>query len=104
MEEKPTLPELQKLLIGSRKINVIEEIGAEYYELGIQLLQDKTGAKMEEIMDRNRRGKDVTRTILSHWIKGEGKLPVTWATLVSELFDCGLTELAEDIRSARNEQ
>ena len=102
MKGKPTLPELLRLSVGDRKINVIEEIGAEYYELGILLLQDKTGAKIEEIMDGNRRGRDITRNILSRWIKGEGKQPVTWATLVTELSECGLTELADNIHSARN--
>ena len=107
MEGKPTLPELLRLPVRGRNINVIKEIGAKYYELGIQLLQDKTGAKMEEIVDGNSwRGnswrRDSTRAILSCWIKGEGKQPVTWATLVSELSGCGLTELAENIRSVIN--
>ena len=98
MDESPTLPEL--MCFGSKEIDIIEEIGIKYNRFGVSLLQDKTGAKIEAIVTKCRG--DVYETnqkVLSRWIRGEGKKPVSWATLATELDKCRLKELAKSIRT-----
>ena len=99
VSESPTLPQLSRFCIGNKKVNIIEEIGTKYYDFGLNLLQDDTGAKMDAIVDECRDNTErINRKVLSRWIRGEGKKPVSWATLATELHECGLTELAKSIR------
>ena len=103
MDERPTLPQLLRFSVAEKKVNIIEEIGTNYYELGINLLQDDTGAKMNAIVEQCR--EDATKIncqVLCKWLEGGGKQPVSWATLATELHDCGHTELAKGIRNERS--
>ena len=103
MAESPTLPQLSRFSIRNKNVNIIEEIGMKYYDFGINLLQDDTGAKMDAVEDECQRNADrINRKVLSRWLRGEGKQPVSWATLATELHECGLTELAKGIRSERS--
>ena len=79
----------------SGNINVLKQIGAHYWELGILLLDDDTGADTQAIIEHHH--EDATKInihILQKWIQGRGKLPVEWSTLVEVLKDVGLSELA----------
>ena len=101
--ERPTLPQLLHFLIRGKPVNVIRMIGTYYYEFGVSLLQDDTGAEMEAIVEQCREdATKINRQVLSRWLRGEGKQPVTWATLATELELCGLTELAKDIRTVKS--
>ena len=101
MDERPTLPQLT--CFGRQEVNIIEEIGTRYYNFGINLLQDDTGAKMDVIVDECRDNADkINRKVLSRWIRGEGKKPVSWATLATELDKCRLKELAKNICMERS--
>ena len=103
MAKRPTLPQLICFPVGDRTVDIIEEIGVKYFKLGTSLLQDTTGAKMDAIIEQCReKAYKINHQVLSRWIKGEGKQPVSWATLASELERCGLTELAGDIRSVKS--
>ena len=102
MAERPTLPQLLHFLIRGKPVNVIRMIGTYYYEFGVSLLQDDTGAEMDAIVEQCREDTTkINRQVLSRWLRGEGKQPVTWATLATELEFCGLTELAKDIRTVK---
>ena len=43
---------------------------------------------------------DVILRILQEWLEGKG-LPVTWNTLIETLRNTGLSELADDIHTAK---
>ena len=78
-------------------------IGTNYYDFGVNLLQDDTGAMMNAIVEQCREdATKINRQVLCKWLEGGGKQPVSWATLVAELYECGLTELAKDIRAERS--
>ena len=80
---------------GSGNINVLKQIGTHYWELGILLLDDDTGADTQAIIEHHH--EDATKIniqIFQKWIQGKGKLPVEWFTLVEVLKDVGLSELA----------
>ena len=83
---------------GSGNINVLKQIGAHYWELGILLLDDDTGADTQAIIEHHH--EDVTKInirILQKWIQGKSKLPVEWSTLVEVMKDIGLSELASEM-------
>lgn len=100
--ERPKLYQFTHFPTGSTSVNIIEQISTKCYEFGISLLQDETGAKIATIATRHMKDPYMMNfEILSKWLQGEGKQPVTWATLASELDRIGLTELAKDIRNPR---
>ena len=103
MAERPTLPQLMRCSIRGKPVNVIRMIGTYYYEFGLNLLQDDTGTKMGAIVKQYQKdATDINLEVLSRWLRGEGKQPVTWATLATELELCGLTELAKEIRTVKS--
>ena len=96
--QRPTLEQLICFKTRSGSINVLEQIGAHYRELGILLLNDTTGAVTESIIIKHcRDATTINHEILQRWIQGKGKLPVEWSTLVEILKDIELVQLACDI-------
>ena len=82
-------------------VNVIAAIGGDYMNLGIFLLNDDTGAIMEGITTRPRDTyANIKRVIVSTWLRGEGKRPATWRTLIKVLNVLKLRVLAQDISNA----
>ena len=80
----------------------MDQIGIHYWELGVLLLNDDTGAVTQAIIDQYREdATKINREILQRWIQGRGKLPVEWATLIEVLKDIGLTELAREIEKKK---
>ena len=80
-------------------LNIIQRIGAKYQVLGIQLLDDDTGSKTEAIIASDPKSPaNITIGILSSWLTGGGRQPVTWATFIAVLEEIGLAELAADIK------
>ena len=84
------------------KIDISEEIGINYKRFGILLLNDPNGVRVDAIEKKLREvSKDINLEILSKWVNGSGKQPVTWKTLVDILVEIGLTTLANDIKAVR---
>ncbi len=92
------MPELVRFK-GERQLhNIFKEIGTRYSDFGTLLLEDNTGAVIQGL--ERQCGIDsfrINREILSGWIQGEGRKPVTWATLIGVLRDIGMNTLADDI-------
>ena len=66
----------------------------------MQLLNDSNGNKVKGIAAAEHDVPvQITREILQRWLKGEGRLPVSWRTLVECLRDAKLNVVAEDIES-----
>ena len=104
MTERPTLPQLSRFSVEGKNVNIIAMIGTNYYDFGVNLLQDDTGAIMNAIVEQCREDPiKINRQVLCKWLEGGGKQPVSWATLATELYECGLTELAKDIRSVKSQ-
>ena len=97
------MPELLTFTYADNtKVHLLEEIGTKYEQFGILLLQDRTGAKVKNITCRYSNDPErINRDILEKWLAGNGKQPVTWATLVKVLHDIGLSTLADDISTVR---
>ena len=103
MAECPTLLDLMRFTTGGGTISIIEMIGTKYYELGMGLLQDHHGAKLDAIVRECRdNASDINRKILQKWVNGDGKQPASWATLATELELSGLSTLAMNIRKEKS--
>ena len=84
------------------KVNLLQEIGINYFEFGTFLLNDDTGARvsaLEEELKQN--AKNINRRIFQEWLSGGGRKPVSWGTLIAVLEDIGLSELAKSIAEVK---
>ena len=104
LASKPTLPVLLKFKTSSGStVNIVEQIGTHYSTLGPLLLNDDTGALISAITNQHHHNAvAINQEILTQWLQGRGKLPVTWCTLVDVLRDVGLSELTEMIQKDLN--
>ena len=100
---KPILPELLNFLcIDGRVIHLPVEIGTKHFQFGVLLLDDRTGARVKSMDQKNHHDAEKINTeILMEWLTGSGKQPVTWSTLVTVLHAIQLNELAHDIEVAK---
>ena len=86
----------------SKRINIPLEISTKYYQFGVLLLKDETGARMEAIIHKHMKDvEQINQEILKQWIAGKGEEPVTWETLVEVLRDVELNDLAGDIADVK---
>lgn len=93
----PTLPELYK--------HVIKKVAHDWEPLCISLELDEDGAKLEAIRrDHIQHGveKCCLHSLLP-WLKGGGKKPVTWNTLLACLQDNEFNKVAKNIKEALKE-
>ena len=97
LEDTPTLPKILFFETSEgKKVKILEEIGARYRDFGMLLLDDQWGAITEYIaLAKQNNVAEINREILSRWVEGEGKQPVTWATLIGVLKAIGRSGLAQ---------
>ena len=84
------------------RVNIPQTIGTGYFNFGVCLLNDKDGAWVRALELKH--GKDsekINTEILEQWLKGSGKLPVTWTTLVKVLKETDNTILASEIEEVK---
>ena len=106
VDEKPTLEELLYFpTVSGATINITEKVGTDYTDLGIFLLKDEDGVKVEQIKsDCRDKSAAIVREILTRWVRGQGRKPVTWKTLIEVLNIIKLSELASSIQTALSSQ
>ena len=79
-------------------MNVVQQIGTHYSKLGPLLLNDDTGAVTLSVTSEHHHNADaINQDILTRWLQGQGKQPVTWFTLICVLRDVELSQLAQRI-------
>ena len=73
-----------------RSINIPREIGSNYSQFGIFLLNDPNGARVSNIEYKHRGDAvQINTEILREWTTGRGKNPVSWETLTEVLCNIG---------------
>ena len=73
-------------------------MGTKYTSLGLLLLDDEDGSVVTAITSQHQlNATNITLDILMRWVRGEGRQPVSWGTLVEVLRIIGLTEVASTI-------
>lgn len=95
--KRPTLPQILSFPFAAGNGNIAQKV-AEFHEtFGILLLDDEDGSLVHGLIAPNQTPCNITLAILRKWIQGEGKKPITWATLIAAIRDAGCATLAEDI-------
>lgn len=98
----PCIMEPPNMLI-LQKLNVFEEIATSGNAFGTSLLEDGTGSKMSGIKHSAKNLEEINREIFQRWLKGEGKQPTTWNTLIKVLNEVHLHVLADKIGNQVNQ-
>ena len=100
---EPTLPELLKFTCTNKEvINISVEVGTKYVQFGTFLLDDKYGSRVNNMAHKHCNDPErINMEILQEWLTGNGKQPVTWATLVEVLRDIELCTLADSISTVK---
>ena len=81
-----------------RTINIPGEIGSNYSQFGILLLNDPNGTRVSNIKYKHRGDAvQINTEILQEWATRRGKKPVSWKTLTEVLRNIGLGALASEI-------
>ena len=95
----PTFPEIISFpSLASGNVNLIQQIGNKYRTFGALLLDDKDGARITSIETQmNKNADNINFSIFHEWLRGSGKTPVSWSTLIQVLKDSQLNVLANDI-------
>ena len=103
IDEVPTLRELLCFpIMHGRKVNLVEKIGPDYFMFGILLLEDDDGGQIVAFeKEQMKNAVDICRQIFMWWLKGKGKQPVTWSTLVTVLQEMDLNQLAKNISDVK---
>ena len=94
----PTVLECIRFQGRQRTINIPQDIGTNYSQFGIFLLDDANGMRVQSIEHKHRGDAvQINTEILREWATGKGKEPVSWKTLTEVLHDIGLCTLANEI-------
>ena len=102
-DERPKMTELRHLELPKprKAFDVAEMIGTSYKKVGGELLEDVSGTKVENIWNNNfHKVIETNADVLMIWLRGSGKQPVNWRTLIRVLERSGEVELARDIAKA----
>ena len=79
-------------------LNIPERISTNYKQFGIILLEDDDGTLVDGIAHKNFNNPEkINIDILTEWLRGKGRKPVTWRTMINTLEKIGLKTMAEDI-------
>ena len=85
-----------------RRINIPQEIGIKYYQFGLLLLEDDTGARIQVLIHKHMKdAEQINIEILQQWLAGRGKHPITWKILTEVLYDIELSTLAREIEAVK---
>lgn len=82
----PSLVQLMEFPFNNQKVNIIQQLGTSYRELGTRLLNDDTGAITDGIIKGCHDDvPEINYKVLQRWILGNGRKPTTWKALVDVL-------------------
>ena len=108
-DEKPNLDELYtfEYCHGVKKtvVMTIEGIGTDYFQFGVCLLDDNNGNRVDRIEKSrlNWNSDRIVSDIMKEWLKGRGRRPRTWSTLLECLRKTRLHTLADNLENALEE-
>ena len=99
---RPTLIECIKFRGREGRINIPQEIGVQYRDFGLFLLEDHNGARIRALAHKHRDdANEINIEIIEEWVTGKGKHPITWKTLTQVLRDIDLCTLAQEIEAIK---
>ena len=102
-DDHPALDVLRHFPLKNSFIDIAKKIATDYKLFGTQLLKDSDGGEVHIIELKHGDPVDITVEILKQWLKGKGRMPITWQTLVKCLRDTDLYVLADNIENSLSE-
>ena len=79
-------------------VKIYDEIGLDYSLLYTCLIPDEAESKLQQFEKECREVECIIQKVLEHWLKGNGKQPVTWRSLILNFRTCAhLHQLADEI-------
>ena len=95
---QPTMQDLIAFPAIDGTLNIPQQISTKYKQFGVILLEDGEGAFVDSSAHKNfNNPEEINIDILTQWLRGKGRKPVTWRTMMNTLEEIGLKTLAEDI-------
>ena len=98
VDERPVMSQFYffKFASGS-SVNIVQYVASECKKLGHLL--ELPDALVTNTMSNNAPGslEDKCSDVINEWLKGQGKLPVTWRTFLHVLKHMNLLELVDDL-------
>ena len=95
---QPTMQDLIAFPAIDGTLNIPQQISTKYKQFGVILLEDGEGALVDGIAHKNFNDpEEINIDILTQWLRGKGRKPVTWRTMMNTLEEIGLKTMAEDI-------
>ena len=100
-QPKPIVSNLLSFKGRDGVINVIEEIGSNYYEFGVLLLNDSGNYIRALERQYNSNCTDIVSEVVRVWNNGRRNAkPCEWRYLIETLQDIQLSRLADEIQSS----
>ena len=99
-DNHPTLDVLRHFPVKDSFIDIAKKIATDYKLFGTQLLKDSDGSEVRIIEMNHGDPVDITVEILEQWLRGRGRMPITWQTLIECLRDTDLYVLANMMESS----
>ena len=92
----PELHELQRLCRDDDTVNVIKAIAPSWKKFALYLTMD---GNMVEIWETNHvcQVEDAAMKLFGHWLKGNGRQPISWKTLIQALHENDLPIIATKV-------
>ena len=93
LDEMPQLHELQRLCRDDDTVNVIKAVAPFWKKFALYLTMD---GNMVEIWETNHvcQVEDAAMKLFGHWLKGNGRQPISWKTLIQALHENDLSIIA----------
>jgi len=96
--DKPLIAEMRDFRkLDGKKVDVVSEMSSEFRHVGqCLLLNDKS--KVASLIDKHHGSAvDISQGIVQEWVRGQGRHPVEWRTLLECLREVSLYHLEEEI-------
>ena len=107
MKQPPRLAQLNLMKTKTgEKVKIIKALAPMWYEFGVCLDFDHIGEKLDQIKAEGlHEGPTVCcRNMFQHWLKGNGRQPASWETLIELLEDFEQPMLVHQIKYALTNQ
>ena len=97
---RPLLRQLHRVSSAEGTVKIKEGVAAEWKELAIQL--DFQPGTIKIIRKDNDSCEDAFDDLMSRWLEGAGRQPVSWGTLLLALKEANFKTLASDVKGVLN--
>ena len=86
---------------GGGSVKTVRQCSSKYFDIGVFLLNDDNADIVKQLETEHQRNADsIMKEVFIKWIKGTGKKPTNWNTLIEVLRRAELVTLADELQDA----